>query len=214
MPTCRVIIADALRALKVNAPGDDSDADQLVTGLEALQNLILEIHNGRGPLLDVDVVSDYIPGENQRLRVQAGDTITVTLPNAIAIGCAGDPYDYGFSGSGLAPPIGTTASVDNIAWRQPRDGARIEIVGTTNGLYLYRADTNTWMPAYGLTLDTESPFNARYAGPLGALLAERLMEPLSVNEPSPGLVRRVARANSALLMQSGTHRAPVQASYF
>ena len=217
MPLCRAVISDALRALKAIAPGEDPDVDMLNTGLEALQNLILEIHNGRGPLKDVDVTGNYCPSENQRVRVQAGDTITVTLPNAIPYYDGFDPYDYGFNPVTAEydwAPQGTTAQADGIEYRQPRDGARIEIVGTTEALYLYRADLNEWMPAYGLTLSTEIPLNARYAGPLGALLADRLMEPLSVNEPSPGLAKRVARANAALLIQAGTMRSPVRAQYF
>jgi hypothetical protein len=165
----------------------------------------------------VDVTGDYCPSENQRARVQAGDTITVTLPNAIPYYNGFDPYDYGFNPVTAEydwAPQGTTAQADGIEYRQPRDGARIEIVGTTEALYLYRADLNEWMPAYGLTLSTEIPLNARYAGPLGALLADRLMEPLSVNEPSPGLAKRVARANAALLIQAGTMRSPVRAQYF
>ncbi len=217
MPLCRAVISDALRALKAIAPGEDPDIDMLNTGLEALQNLILEWHNAKGPLIDVDVTGNYTPGESQRVRVQAGDTITVTLPNAIALYDGFDPYDYGFDPGQVSQsyiPQGTTASADGVSYRQPRDGARIEIVGTTEALYIYRADLNEWMPAYGLTLSTEIPLNGRYAGALGALLADRLMEPLSVNEPSPGLAKRVARANAALLIQTGTQRDPVRAQYF
>ena len=214
MPLCRAVIADACRALKVVAPGEDPDVDMLTTGLEALQNIILELHNGMGPLIDVDVQTDYTPGESQRVRVQAGDTITVTLPNAIAMFQPYDPYDYGFSGSAAQPPPGTTAVADNVQFRQPYDGARIEIVGTTEALYIYRADLNQWMPAYGLTLSTEIPLNGRYAGHLAALLADRLMETLSVNEPSPGLAKRVARANHALMLRTGTTHPPVAIQNF
>ena len=36
------------------------------------------------------------------------------------------------------------AAADGVYWRAPRDGARIEIVGTTQALYFYRDDTNAW----------------------------------------------------------------------
>jgi hypothetical protein len=57
MPTCRVVISDALRALKAIAPGDMPHLDQLTLGLEALQNLSLELHEARGYLLDVDITA-------------------------------------------------------------------------------------------------------------------------------------------------------------
>lgn len=217
MPTCRVVIADALRALKAVSPGEEADADQLAVALEALQNLILELHDARGPMVDVDVSANVVANENQRLRIQAGATAQVTLPNAVPLYDGFDPYDYGFnpaSDDWAWYPQGLTAPADGILSRQPLDGSRIEIVGTTNGLYFFRADTNAWMPAYGLTTDTEIPLNARYAGPLGALLAERLMESLAVNQPSPGLLRRIGQARRALLFQAGSQRPPVRGQYF
>jgi hypothetical protein len=215
MPTCRVLIADGLRALKAIAPGDMAHVDQLVTGLEAFQNLILELHEARGALLDVDITAAaWTPSENQRIRVQLGDTATITLPNAVPIYGTWDPYDYGFSGEPPMPAQGTTGSADQITWRQPTDGARIELVGTTQQLYFYRADINTWMPAYGLTLDTESPLNQRYSGAIAALLAERLMEVLSLNEPSPGFAARAQRARAFVFHRPGVKRQPVRAEYF
>jgi len=217
MPTCRVVILDALRAIKAIGAGEDASVDELNTGLEALANLFTEIHNARGPLIDVDVTADYCPSENQRVRVQAGDTVSVTLPNAIPLHDGFDPYDYGFDPATAQwnwAPQGTTASADGVQYRQPRDGARIEIVGTTQALYFYRADINTWMSAYALTLDTEVPLNARYAGALGAVLADRLTESLSVNEPTPGLAKRIARGWSALMLQTGRRAPTTRAEYF
>jgi hypothetical protein len=215
MPACRAVIKDALRALKVLAPGDMAHIDQLETGLAAAQNLVLELHEARGPLTDVDVAADWIAGEDQRVRVQAGGSVTVTLPNAVAIFAGHGPWDYGFApGARPRPPQGSTGPADGVLWRAPRDGARIEIVGTTQGLWFYRADLNQWMSAYGLTLDSEIPLNARYAGALGALLAERLMDELALGEPSPGLVRRAVEAHAELMLRTGTGRGPVRAEYF
>jgi hypothetical protein len=218
MPTCRIVIKDALRALKAIAPGDDPTVDELNDGLFALQNLVTEIHNARGPLIDLDVTAaSYIPSQNQRVRIPTGGAVTITLPNAVPIFDGFDPYDYGFDPAADAWSYGaqgTTGNADGIYYRQPTDGARIEIVTTTPALYFWRADLNQWISAYGLTLDVEVPFNARYAGPLGAVLADRLMESLSVNEPSPGLAKRVARGWSALLMQTGARRAPVRIENF
>ncbi len=97
--------------------------------------------------------------------------------------------------------------------RQPYDGSRIETVGTAPALYFYRADTDAWMPAYSLTLDTEMPLNGRYAGQFGAYLGERLMEELSLNEPTPGFLARAARARTALFTRPGTQRRQIAQQY-
>ncbi|HEY2482500.1 MAG TPA: hypothetical protein VGI30_09950 [Caulobacteraceae bacterium] len=213
MPTCRTVIKDALRALKVIGSGDMAHVDQLNAGLSALQNLVVEFHEARGPLVDVDVTADYVANENQRVRVQAGDTVDITLPNSIPVWGAFDPYDYGFTGTPSWLASGSTGEADGFSFRAPTDWARIEVVGTTQGLWFYRADINSWMSAYALTLDTEIPLNARYAGPLGALLAERLIEELSLNEPSPGFARRAVMARAALFLRTGSRRRPVRAEY-
>ena len=213
MPTCRAVIKDALRALKVMAPGDDVHIDQLNAGLAGLQNLILELHEARGALVDVDVTADYVAGENQRCRGQLGDTVTITPPNSIQIWPARAPSDYGFAGGSARPNPGSTGPADGASFRAPLDGARIEIVGTTQGLWFYRADLNAWMNAYGLALDDEVPLNQRYAGPLGAFLAERIEDELSANEPSAGVAKRAAMARLALFLRPGTPRDPAPADY-
>ncbi len=235
MATCRVIIAEAMRAVKALGQGDAPTIDELTTALEAVQNLVMDLHDARGPMLDVDVPGSYasptcnpcdpctpptgpltwIPSENQRIRIQAGATVTITLPNAIPLANTPDPYDYGFIAGSVAPPTGTTGAADGVAYRQPRDGARIEIVGMTQALYFYRADINSWVAATGLTLDAEAPINNRYTSALAALVAERLMETLpGVDEPTPGLAKRIARGRSALMLQTGTTRGRVAADYF
>ena len=214
MPTCRTVILEAMRAIKAIAPGDDAEADELVVGLEALQNVILDLHEARGPMQDVDITGDYVAGENQRCRVQAGDTVSVTLPNAIQLWPQIDPYDYGFTAPMILPSPGTTGDADGLSWRQPRDGTRIEVVGTTNALWFYRADINSWISAYGLALDAEVPLNARYASALSALVGERLMEVLpDASEPTPGFTARIRRAREALFLRPGVARSPVRAEY-
>ncbi|MEO8926361.1 MAG: hypothetical protein ABI306_04280 [Caulobacteraceae bacterium] len=215
MSTCRATIAEAMRAFRALQPGDDPTVDELNVGMEALQNLILDLHNARGPLLDVDVIADYVAGEDQRVRIQAGYTVNVTLPNSVPIFNTPDPYDYGFAADVTQPPIGSTGMADGVQYRQPRDGVRVEVVGTTQSLFLYRADTNAWYAASGLTLDVETPLNARYTSALSALTAERMMEQWpELFEPTPGLSARTARGRSALMLQSGRARDPVQADYF
>jgi hypothetical protein len=217
MSTVRVALAQAMRLLKAVAPGDSPTADELAVGLEAAQQLVLEIHEARGPMLDIDVsASTYTPGENQRLRLQAGYTTTVTLPNSVSIFGTYDPYDYGFAPSAQwDPQVGSTAAADGVYFRAPGDGARIEIVGTSQALYFYRADTNAWAAASGLTIDGELPFNARLQGDFAALLAEKLFDVLAnLPAPTPAQKARIAHAREAMFSQSGKPRAPTRAQYF
>ena len=211
----RSIITDALRAIRVIAPGDEPHVDDLNTGLGMFSALILDIHNGRGPLLDVDVTAaTVVASENQRLRIQAGDTATVTLPNAVPQRVTINPYDYGFSPPVSLIPVGTTASADGVTYRQPRDGSRIEIVGTTQALYFYRADINQWILASTLTLSAESPLNARYNQAFIAMLAESLSTTFPDAQLSPLMLTRIARGRVAIFTQQGTARDPVRAEYF
>ena len=180
--------------------------DELTTGLAELQNLILDLHEGRGPMIDVDITSaTYTPGENQRLRIQAGDTATISLPNSVAFTGQINPNDYGFSLSLVAQPaLGSTAVADGVSWRQPRDGSRIQIVGTTQALYFYRADINAWTSALSLTLDAETPLNARYTAALAGLVAERMAVFYPGTALTPALIKRMARSNADLLLRMGT----------
>jgi hypothetical protein len=139
--------------------------------------------------------------------------VTVTLPNAVPIWPVWSAFDYGFTGQTAIPAQGTTNAADGVSWRQPDDGARIEVVGTTQGLWFYRADLNEWVNAYDIRLDDEVPVNQRYAGPLGAFLAERLEDELSTSEPSPSVARRAALARAALFIRPGVARQPVRGEY-
>lgn len=215
MPTCRAVIANALTALSALAPGDDPSIDELAAGLDAVQAIVLDLHESRAPLTDVDVTADYVAAENQRVRIQIGFTVNVILPNAVPLWPSPSLSDYGFSGGAALPPVGSTASADGVTLRQPRDGTRIEIVGATQGLYFYRADINSWFSATDLAIDDEVPLNARYTSALAALVAERLIEALpAMFEPTPALAKRIARGNGALMLQTGTARDPVTAEYF
>jgi hypothetical protein len=223
MPTCRDAITRALRAIRAIAPGDAPHIDQLTAAQTALQDLVLELHEARGPLIDVDVPSPTPPpgfsgawtaNENSRVRIQGGYTVTVTLPNSVPIHPGYEPFDYGFVGWPAWQIQGSTGAADGVMWRPPTDGARIEIVGVTHQLFLYRADINQWIGAYNLRLDDELPLNGRYTGPFATLLAERLSEDLALNEPSPGFARRVAQARAVIFTRPGTRARPVKVEAF
>lgn len=217
MARCRSIITDALGSMKALAPGDDPTIDELTIGLSSFQQLLLEWHEGRGPMTDVDVSADYTAGPDQRLRIQDGAEVTITLPNAVPTLITCSPYDYGFQAGAFQPAAGSTGSADGYQSRQPRDGERVEIVGAGPGqaLYFYVADLNNWASVYGLALDDTAPVNSRYAGHWGARLAERLISSWpGLDEPSSALSKRIALANVALLTRPGVARSPVAADYF
>lgn len=216
MATCRDVCTDALTALKAIAPGDWLQVDELASGLTALQQLLLEWHAARGPMIDVDISADYTAGPDQRIRVQNGAMVTVTLPNSAPLFVTWDPYDYGFVATPDQPAAGSTGSADGYNYRQPRDGERVEIVGQgAQALYFYTADTNAWASVYGLALDSALPINSRHIGHWGARVAERLVDSWpALFEPTPSLAKRIVAANSALLIRPGVTRDPVVAQYF
>ena len=195
MTTCRDVISSAYGVLGVTAPGDAPTADELDAGLSALAALVLEIHEARGPLIDIDVSADCVAGEDQRIRVQAGAQVSVTLPNSVWVSWASSP--------------GSTAPADGLVLRAPRDGSRVAIVGTTQQLFFYRADLNAWQAAGPLSLDGPTPLNARYEPALAAVIAGRLAGPMGLL-PDPALAFRAARANAALLIRPAVARGPVR----
>ena len=198
MATCRDVTTEALRALGALAPGDEPQVDEASAALDALQTLMLEWHEARGPMLDVDAQADITPGEDQRIRVQDGDTISVTLPNSVNIYRTSGPYDYGFTPPTALPPVGSTAPVDGRTTRAPRDGARIEIVGTTQALFFYRADTNSWVNVSALTLDAPFPLNERYRG-----LAFRRLSDAEPTRAQPRLTDRHRQRGDEAALRRG-----------
>ena len=213
--SCRDVLADAFAALGVISFGGEPTADEIEGGLAAIQKIVLDLHAARDPLKTVDVGNDYIASENQRVRVEAGATVNVTLPNSIVpLGVSANQTNIGhLDGATDCLTTGSISAADGRLSCAPRDGARIEIVGVAQALYFYRADTNAWIVAEPLIIDGPTPLNARYDSALAALVAERLCDPMNVL-PSPTLVRRIARANAALMLQTATSSAPIRSAYF
>lgn len=203
-----------MKALRVLAAGEDPDVDELNEGLGALQSIVLEIHEARGPLLEVDISTNYTPSEEQRLRVKTGSNVVVTMPVSVPFAGAVDPYDYGFLGGVLSPPVGSTQPADGYQTRPPRDGARIEVVDVTHAISWYRGDIGAWQSALGLTLDGELPVSARYTSSLASLVAERLLDTVGSGQMTPALATRIARGRTALFVRPGVWRDPVRAEYF
>ena len=215
MATIRAVLTEAMRAMRAIAQGESPTADDLASGLEAASDLLAHLSEARGPLFEVEVSSDYVAGEDQRVRIVAGATVNVTLPNSVAMRWQYDPYDYGFTGNASTPPAGSTAAADNISFRAPRDGARVEVIGTSQGVYFYRSDLNQWLPVTGLTIDSELPISQRLSSAFGALLAERLYDVFTTAPAmSPTLTRRVGMARQALFIQAGRQHTRRVGEYF
>ena len=213
MTTCRDVLTDAFGALGVIAFGTQPTADEIDGGLLAMEAVVLGLHAAREPLHDVDVSADYLASENERVRVEAGAEVVVTLPNSVSTGRFVDLNDYELGSGGCSSPTnGSVNAADGYLTRPPLDGSRIEIVGTTQSLYFYRSDINAWTLASPLQIDGPTPFNARYDGPLAALVAERLCDPMNVG-PSPALLKRIARGNAALLVQLAAARTRSKPAY-
>lgn len=217
MATCRDLISEAVTAFGGIAPGDGLTVDEINVGLTAIQREIRRVHEMRGPLTGVDVTANYTAGPNERVRVQSGYTISLTLPNSVDItASASRQNDYNFALS-YDTPAGSALSADGLVRRAPRDGDRIEIVGTTHGLYFYRSDTNEWVECGSLTIDGSMPLNESYLSDFAAIIAVRLCKSWpSVTQiiPSAQMLREEGRANLRLSYRHGVERDQVQAQYF
>lgn len=215
MATCRDVLREAVEAFEGIAAGDDLTVDEIAKGLVSIQREVRRIHQGRGPLTDVDVTAAYTAGENERVRVQDGYTVLVTLPNLIATDL-GNRNDYGFAST--LPPSGSSAvGGSDTSWRAPRDGTRIEIVGTTQELWFYRSDLNEWVDANALTIDSDMPLNADYLMDFAAIISVRLCKtwPARVSlVPTAQMLREAGQANARLLIQPGRVRAALAAEFF
>jgi hypothetical protein len=187
--TCRDLIRDALRELDVIAPGDDLISDDLEVAMARLQGMVMAVAEARGPWSVVDVTADYTAGEDERVRVQAGAVITVTLPNTVDDGVGGQ--------------------------RAPRDGARVDIVGQSRAMSIYRSDTNSWITATDLGVDDDLPFNGAYHWGLAAMLAVDLANAWPGRaSPTALTLARAAEAKAQLATTVGVPRAVVAAEYF
>jgi hypothetical protein len=213
LTSCRDILIDAFGALGVIAFGGQPTADEIDGGLLAIEAVVMDVHAARGPLRETDVSIDYLASENERVRVEAGANVVITLPNSILAGGGVASNDYGFGSLGCPSfSRGSGDAADGRLSRPPSDGARIEIVGATQALYFYRSDINVWAAAGPLAIDGPTPFNVRYDGAIAALVAERLCDRMNV-APSPALVKRIARGNAMLLVQSAAVRPPSRQAY-
>lgn len=217
MATCRDLIIEAAERFKGLSPGDGLVVDEVAAGLRVIQQATQRYFGGMPPLLDVDVTADYTPGENERVRVQEGYTVSITLPNSIETSGARSS-DYGFAPT--TPARGSTSTADGQARRAPRDGSRIEIVHLSSGsapaLYTFRADIDTWVDCANLTIDGSMPLNAAYLQDFAALMAIDLCGRWPTRDITPTAQMKVdeAMARGRLFLRPSVKRDPVRAEYF
>lgn len=212
MATCRQIAERIAKRFGAIAPGDDLSVGEVETLLEAIQDEMRRLHEARGPLTEVDVTADYTAGENERVRVQNGYTVAVTLPNSIEI-TASRRRDYGYAGEGDTP-AGSGAIADGTAWRAPRDGSRVEIVGTSQGLYFYRSDTNEWVNCNALAIGGSMPLNAAYLADLACLIAVKVCRDWTGREPTGQMYREEREARQRIYGRPGVRRETVAGAFF
>lgn len=168
--TIRDIITRAYRRAGLRDANQTLSAADASNGLQDIRALILSLP-GMTHWKPVEVDDDYTAGENERVRVNSDDAVTVTIPFAVdstrSILYCCDQYAVVCEG------------YDD---RAPKDGARVQVTDTNSNsavTYYYRADLCAWMPAHGLTLDSLVPLNAdMHAG-----LIARLAVDLSASEP-------------------------------
>jgi hypothetical protein len=185
------MISRAARLLGGGTAGDNDHIDDLNAGLEVLQGLVLAMPalGVGGPWKEVDVIADYMAGEDERIRVQAGYSANITYPNTVP--------DF--------PRVPGTYDPDPIAWianggpsRPPRDGARVRVIGTAQEIRIYCADAGEWRRADNLTLNGEPPFSAGVQYGLTAMLAVNWAPEFPGNKtirPEPAVVAAAAEGD-------------------
>lgn len=148
MTTVRDTLTRAIRMTGARPLGDDPEAAELDVGLDALQAMLDSLVALGGPLTDVLISANYTAGENERITKTAG-TETVTRPTTVIDSKTG-------------------------ASRAPRNGAVIEVCGTSPTTHVYCAQLASWMPIKALTLDSDQPFGPEHDEGLAAMVAVRV----------------------------------------
>ena len=193
--------------LGVLASGRDPSAGQASDALEALQDMANTMFPQLGgPWIDQDVTEDVTAEENDRIRVNSYQDVSIYLPVTLAgrervvdqCGCI---------------TVQQTCSNE----RAPRDGGKVWIADIYGSfaprLYIYRGDAAEWVLASALTLDGPSPWGLQYKEGVAAILATRLA-PEFGQEIAPIVVRMATEGRLALAQRFDAQRRPATAEYF
>lgn len=188
MPTCRDIITRALRKIRVYAAGEEPSADDINDGLEELQNLYEQWgSNGMfGRLKDVATAVDYEAGENERIRVTDGATITI-------------------------PTELTELDEED---RPPYDTAFIEVVDVdAETVTRHLFDAGAWVTIGNLALGDEAPLASKGRGGLAACLAVAIAEEYG-ETAGPAVQRQAASFKTGLALKLGSSAPRTAPDYY
>jgi hypothetical protein len=148
------IVRRAFRMLNRIGIGEDLDADEADEALTAFQTMLLTLPclGLGGPLTNVRISANYTAGEDERISADSALSLTVTLPDTVTDEDTGED-------------------------RAPRNGAIVEVTGSSPTIYVYVAYLNSWKQLTGLTLQSENPLGALHHEGLAAMLAVRIAGP-------------------------------------
>lgn len=118
-------------------------------------------------LTDVIITANYEAGEDERITDLTG-SYTVTRPTEI---------------TGQDRP--------------PRNGAIIEVTGTTPTRHIYVSELKAWMPVRGLTSNTEFPFGPTLEDAMADMLAVRFCDSIFQRSPTEMLVQLASQGRMA-----------------
>ena len=160
MTTMRALLTRAIRKTRTLQIGETVESVAMEAALEDAQGLIRGLTNWA--LTDVVISANYTAGEDERITDTSGSA-TVTRPTTV-----------------------TDNSTQET--RPPRNGAVIEVTGTTPTRHVYVSELKTWSAAYGLTLDSEQPFGPAMDDALSDMLAARFCENIFQIDPTAVLI--------------------------
>lgn len=160
MTTMQTFLARSLRKTRAPQVGESIESQAMNAALEDAQAYVRSLTNWA--LTDVVISADYTAGEDERITDTSGSA-TVTRPTTI-----------------------TDAVTQEV--RTPRNGAVIEVTGTTPTRHVYISELKAWSAVYGLTLASEQPFGPAMDDALSDMFAARFCETIFQIEPTAVLV--------------------------
>lgn len=194
MATCRSIVTGGLQLLGVYGGGEDPSAEDVATGMSALQSLFdAWVNSGMfGRLNDIYVTADYTAKEHDRVTAATG--VTVTIPTVINNQSC---WPWGFTGS--------------VPQRAPRDLSVIEVSQDGAGtVHLY--DRHAWVVINALTLDSECPLSTRGERGLMGCLAFQLQGDFNM-QAQPNVVRLASQFRTMISVKYGSTQDPTPVEY-
>lgn len=170
MTTMRVLLTRAIRKTRATALGDTPASEEMDAALEDAQAFFMTLT--ARDLTDVLITANYTAGEDERITDVSG-SYTVTYPTEIDDPCA----DGGE--------------------RPPRNGAIVEVTGTSPTRKIYVSELKSWKTVNGLALDDEQPFGPSLDDALSDMLAARFCDSVFQRDPSPVLVQLASQGRDA-----------------